>query len=43
MAPAMSATVVPGVNPAKAPGIFMFQPWSLGGDVYLIVLYIDSQ
>ncbi len=31
MAPAISATVVPGVNPGKAPGIYKFQPWPLGG------------
>ncbi len=32
MISAMSATVVPGVNPGKTPGINMFQPWPLGGN-----------
>jgi hypothetical protein len=32
MISAMSATVVPGVNPGKTPEINMFQPWPLGGN-----------
>jgi hypothetical protein len=30
--PAISATVVPGVNPGISAGILSFQPWPLGGE-----------